>query len=175
MSGGPTVDGNGDVVGINSFGPTETTELFNYVTSSANLRELMTQNGVAGGLTPTDHAYRAGLDAYFAGDYSEAVEQFDTVLAAAPGHEVAAEYRTRALQQRAQQGWPVSRWVLFTIGGAVLALLGAGTLVAVRRRVATRPVAPAPFDVPAPRASQPVPAAPLFRRPAPPAPAPPRW
>jgi serine protease Do len=162
MSGGPTVDGNGDVVGINSFGPTETTESFNYVTSSANLRELMTQNGVAGGLTPTDHAYRAGLDAYFAGDYSEAVEQFDTVLAAVPGHEVAAEYRTRAQQQQAQQGWPVSRWVLFTTGGAVLALLGAGTLVVVRRRAATPPGAPARFDVPAPWASQPVFSGPVF-------------
>ena len=96
MSGGPTVNLNGEVVGVNSFGIVGETEAFNFITPGSIVTEMMAQNGVANELGSIDVAYRAGLDAYFQGDYRTAITKFDEVLALSPTHEQAQEMKIEA-------------------------------------------------------------------------------
>jgi hypothetical protein len=98
MSGGPTVDSQGRVIGVNSFGPTGEEESFNFVTGTDSLDALYAQFDIPRELNSTDTAYRAGLDSYFAEDYDAAVEQFDTVLNSQPNHAQAQKYRSEAAQ-----------------------------------------------------------------------------
>jgi S1-C subfamily serine protease len=141
MSGGPTVDLDGNVVGVNSFNIVGETEAFNFITPSSLVTEMLARNGVENELGPTDQAYRAGLDAYFAGDYRTAVRRFDEVLAISPTHQQAQEYRVLAAKEAAKQPRPsASRGsggglpILPIAGGVVLLGLVAGALVMRGRR-----------------------------------------
>jgi hypothetical protein len=184
MSGGPTVDLEGRVVGVNSFNITGETEAFNFISPVSLVGEMLAQSGVENALGPVDEAYRAGLDAYFAGDYQGAIEGFDQVLALSPTHQLAQEYRVKASQLAAanptpevteepvapqavpaeEGGFPA--WVLALIAVGVV-LIGAIVFLAVRRRPA--PVAPA-AAAPPPMQSAPEPApAPPLRAVEPPA------
>lgn len=96
MSGGPTVNLNGEVVGVNSFGIVGETEAFNFITPASIVTEMLAQNGVTNEIGATDVAYRAGLDAYFQGDYQTAIDRFDEVLALAPGHQQAQDWKVEA-------------------------------------------------------------------------------
>jgi S1-C subfamily serine protease len=96
MSGGPTVDMNGDLVGVNSFGIVGETEAFNFITPGSIVTEMMAQNGVTNELGPIDIAYRAGVDAYFQGDYQTAIAKFEEVLALSPTHQQAQELKVEA-------------------------------------------------------------------------------
>lgn len=147
MSGGPTVDGNGVVVGVNSFGANATTEAFNYISSAANLNRLMDDAGVSNDLSQTSTAYRGGLEAYFAGDYNTAVERFDAVTTAAPANQTAVDYRRRALAQIELQGSPIPTWALVA-GGGGLVLLGLGAAVMVVRRRSSHEPGAATVEVP---------------------------
>lgn len=148
MSGGPTVNLEGEVVGINSFGIVGETEAFNFITPASLVTEMMGRNGAENVLGPIDEAYRAGIDAFFAEDYRAAIERFDEVLGLSPTHQQAQEFRVEAVKLAADQpspateereaegGFPV--WILAIVGVAVLA--GGGFLLARRGR----PVASAP-------------------------------
>ncbi|WP_121251002.1 trypsin-like peptidase domain-containing protein [Nocardioides ferulae] len=145
MSGGPTVDLEGNVVGVNSFGILGETQPFNFVRPSDQLRELMAGSGVANELSETTQTYRAGLAAYWAGDKTEAVELLETVVDDQPSNKLAADYLDRAgdLPDPAPEadaggdsdegGFPV---LLVAIGGgaALLVVVLAGALVLVRRK-----------------------------------------
>jgi hypothetical protein len=106
MSGGPTVNLDGAVVGVNSFNISGETEAFNFISPSSLVVELLAQNGVANQLGPIDETYRAGVDAYFAGDYQTALDSFEQVLALSPTHQQAEEYRQKAATQLAQNPQP---------------------------------------------------------------------
>lgn len=98
MSGGPTVDLDGRVVGINSFGINSQieTQQFNFVSPSTLLSEMLARNGVVNELGPVDTLYREGLDLFYAGSYAAAIETFDEVLDRVPSHQQAQEFRVRA-------------------------------------------------------------------------------
>ncbi len=51
-----------------------------------------------------DSDFRAGLDAYYDGSYTESIERFDAVLAIIPSHLQAHGFRQRAQERRAEQG-----------------------------------------------------------------------
>jgi serine protease Do len=53
-----------------------------------------------------DKAFRDGLDALYAGEYTQAVESFDAVLAIIPTHASAHAYRDQAQALRSAQGGP---------------------------------------------------------------------
>jgi serine protease Do len=149
MSGGPTVNQQGQVIGINSQATGDGGNSFNFIAPSSRIAEMMARNGVANAPSPVDTAYRNGLDLYYQGYYSDAIEQFDQVLAVAPGNKAVVDYKNRAVQAHDQfgdTGLGLLGWGL--IGGGtllVLALGGGVVALVVRRRRA--PVGAGPVDL----------------------------
>lgn len=95
MSGGPTVDLQGRVLGINSFGITGHND-HAFVVPSSLLAELLSRAGVDTELSDGDLAYRAAFAAWEAGDYIAAEAGFAEVTSSWPGHEQAMVWQQRA-------------------------------------------------------------------------------
>ena len=155
MSGGPALDEQGRVVGTVSFKPgAEPSSGFNFITATSTIRSLLARNGVANTLTTSDRAYRAGLDAFFAGRYHDAVKEFDAVLAVQPQHAKALSFKQQAITNypnEVESGGGGS--MLFVIIGvaAVVVLAGvAGFFLMRRRRGGPPPTAVVPTPAPAP-------------------------
>jgi len=147
MSGGPVVDMQGRLVGVTSWGAEETAAI-NFMATSDTLATFLSSKNVTPTTGQFDTMFRAGLDAYYAGRYSEAITQLDKLLAADPGQAQAEELRARAIEGRAKFGEPVPPppapatlfgldpllfWVLVGAGGALLLLVIALVIAKVRR------------------------------------------
>lgn len=142
MSGGPTVDFDGNVIGVNSFGSGDS-ESFNFVRPVSLIKEMLGDAGTEATQSPMTRTYVKGLDAYFAGDKAVAVENLTTVAEDQPANGIAADYlkKAKALPdpppppEESAATWP---WIA---GGAVALLLLIGAvLFAVRRRSRRSPV-----------------------------------
>lgn len=155
MSGGPTVNLDGEVIGVNSFSIVGETEAFNFLTPSSLVTEMLARNGVANELGPVDQAYRAGVDAFFAGDYRTAIEKLDEALALNPKHQQAQELRVEAVKLRGEQPAPeavetteaaggAAVGIIIGVVGAIVVLGGLGTALALRRRGGPPPPVAAP-------------------------------
>ena len=158
MSGGPTVDLQGRVVGVNSFYPKGETQPFNFVSPVAEVAQLMRDKGVENRLGRTNALYLAGLRAYYAGDREVALAKLDAVLGQVPEHEFAQEFRAKALRlpkESSGSGFPIA---LLAIGLAGVAALAGAVAFGLRRRGG--PSAPAR----APQASSPRPPRPMAPR-----------
>jgi hypothetical protein len=138
------------------------------------IRELLDGAGVDTEPGQVDRDFRAGLDAYFAGRYTESVERFDAVLAIIPSHLQAHQYRQDAQTRRQEQGGAElpspSLWDRLDrlINGRQSTVVGLGVLAAIvvflvqRRRQ--------PHSAPATQASSEAPVSPpTLRKPEPPA------
>jgi serine protease Do len=110
------------------------------------------KNKVHNDLAPIDQHYRAGLDAYYDGRYTDAVESFDAVLAIVPSHVQAHAFRDKAQGLREAEGADrspdvsllsvVKGWLGGAIGSLAAAAVIAGLgLVLVRRRHGHPPAA----------------------------------
>ncbi|OBI69310.1 trypsin-like peptidase domain-containing protein [Mycobacterium sp. E796] len=140
MSGGPTVDLNGKVIGINSFAPVGEPQAFNFVAPADGLAAIMASKGVKATLGPADAYYRKGLKHYYAGQYSEAIDDFDQTLSMSPDYPGLADLRTSAANLRQQHGdfsllsganlW----WYIVSSVVLVLAASAGFTFLVVRRR-----------------------------------------
>ncbi|GAA4830163.1 hypothetical protein GCM10023201_17300 [Actinomycetospora corticicola] len=158
MSGGPAVDAQGRLVGLNSMGIGDS-GAFNFLAPTSTLRAMLERNGVRTDPGPVDVRYRAGLDALAAGENADAVAAFLDVTRLRPDHTQAAKQLTAAQQAYATDGDASehrTRTLLLVAGGiAVVLLIGGGALTAVllvrrsRRRTAaafptTGPIGPFP-------------------------------
>ena len=155
MSGGPTVNMNADVVGVNSFGIVGETEAFNFITPGSIVTEMLAQNGVPNELGPIDESYRAGVNAYYSGDYQTAITKFDEVLALSPDHEQAQELKVEATKLQQTQPSPTGGEgeeaatadqgggfpVLAIVGIALAVLVVVGLVVVMSRRKPGAPTA----------------------------------
>lgn len=144
MSGGPTVNQQGQVVGINSMGIADKGNSFNFVAPSSRLAEMMARNGVPTVPSAVDAAYRTGMDLYYQGYYSDAVEEFDKVLALAPGNKAAVDYKNKAVRAHDQfgdTGLGLLGWGLIGGGALLVLVVGGGVVGLVVRRKRTAPVA----------------------------------
>ena len=177
MSGGPTVDLDGEVVGVNSFGIAGETQPFNFVRPASQLAELLADAGVENEVSETTTAYRDGLRAYWDGDKATAVEQLSAVVEEQPSNQLAADYLDQAQAlpeppaEESDSGAPVLPIVL---GVAALVVIGVGMLafVLVRRGRKAPRVPPPPLPGPVPVAPPPPAAVPVGNAAPPPAPAP---
>jgi serine protease Do len=154
MSGGPTVDDNGDVVGVNSFTISGESQPFNYIMPSSLVQELLSRNSVDNTLTDTDRAYRDGVNAYYNGDYRSAVTSLDKVLEQVPSHQQAQELRKQAVEKAKTQPAPApaaskggggNSALLFGAVAVVVLLVAGGLAFGLRaRRRAPQPVPSVP-------------------------------
>ena len=152
MSGGPVVDVQGRIVGLVSRGSPGETQSFNFAAASSTLLDVLAGKGVEPAPGAHDRDYREALDRYFEGDLDGAVEGFDDVLAASPGHLPATEYRRLAVDRggSAGGGWPWLIGLAVLCGGVAVATATAGTAIALvrRRQPAAVPPPVSPVDSP---------------------------
>lgn len=154
MSGGPTVDLDGEVVGVNSFGILGESQQFNFVRPAGQMRELLGGAGVENEVSETTQAYRDGLAAFWAGEKEAAVDKLTLVVDEQPANELAADYLDKAealpdpVKPPAAEGGGFPVLPVAVGGGALLlAVAVAGLLLARRRKggtpASTVPTAPA--------------------------------
>lgn len=140
MSGGPTVELNGKVIGVNSFGPVGESQAFNFITPADSLAAMLAGKGLQAKLGPADVYYRKGLVHYYSGHYTDAIDDFDTTLAMTPDYPGLVELKSSAANLRQQYGdvseFSGAKLLWYVVGGVVVVLaVGAGlTLMVVRNR-----------------------------------------
>ncbi|NUT51289.1 MAG: trypsin-like peptidase domain-containing protein [Saccharothrix sp.] len=144
MSGGPVVDMEGRVVGLVSQGSPGETQSFNLAAASATLLDVLAGKEVKPERGEHDRDYRTALDRYFDGDFDRAVDGFDAVLAASPGHLQATEYRRLAVDRggSASDDSALLIGLAILFGGIAIATATAGTAITLTRRRLMAPVGP---------------------------------
>jgi hypothetical protein len=149
MSGGPTVNLEGEVVGINS--SRYVGEPISYAVPVDRIKELMADKGVVSDVSETTDDYRSGIRAFFAGDKEQAVELLTTVADEQPGNKLAADYLQQAqdLPEPAeptaapsQTGSSATVPILGGVGGLIILLTGVFGVVALRSRRNRSPETP---------------------------------
>jgi serine protease Do len=140
MSGGPTIELNGKVIGVNSFGPADEPQAFNFIAPADGLAALLASKGVKAALGPADVFYRKGLSHFYSGHYTDAIDDFDQTLAMSPDYPGLVDLKTSAVNLRQQYGdasvLSGTNLLWYIVGGVVLVLAtGAGlTFMVVRSR-----------------------------------------
>jgi S1-C subfamily serine protease len=167
MSGGPTVDLNDRVLGLNSFMPSGESQAFNFIAPSSGLSELLSRNGVRNELGTDDRAFRAALDSYYTGHYTDAIAGFDKLLQVAPQHAQAMQFRALAAKAHDKYGdvssglplglSPVAFWSVIGGGAALVVGLAVLLVVAVARRRSRRRTPNAGVGIPTPPQPMPFP------------------
>jgi S1-C subfamily serine protease len=102
-SGGPVCNKDGEVVGILTMGSAEAAG-FEFIRPSNDIKQMVNKNGVENKLGWSTEEFKAGLIAYYAGDYKTAIEHFRNILDLFPSHLKAQEYIQRAKEKQLEQG-----------------------------------------------------------------------
>jgi serine protease Do len=100
MSGGPTVDTEARVIGVNSFSISGEAQQFNFLSPASLVTEMLSRSGVDNESGPIDDLYNQALEAFYAGDYVVAMEGFTQVLDRVASHQMAQEFRAQAATLR---------------------------------------------------------------------------
>ena len=138
MSGGPTIELNGKVIGVNSFAPAGEPQAFNFIAPADGLAAILAGKAVKPMLGPADVYYRNGLGHYYSGHYSDAIKDFDQTLSMSPDYPGLADLRTSAVNLRQQYGdvsiFHGSNLLWYIVSTALLVLaVGGGATFMVRR------------------------------------------
>ncbi|MEU8253622.1 trypsin-like peptidase domain-containing protein [Micromonospora inaquosa] len=137
--GGIALDPSGRVAGMIDQDQARPDRANRVIVPSSTLNALLGQAGTANKLGDSDQLYRKALDAYFAGQHSTAIAQFDGVAQASPGNLLAKAYRQNAVERQQNESEPSDQsvWPMVLLAGAGGALaVGLIVLVVmlVRRR-----------------------------------------
>jgi hypothetical protein len=165
-TGGIVADSGGRILGM--IGPDQH-KVNRVIIPQEHLRTVLSQAQAANSLSEMDSAYRAGLNAYFGGRYTEAISKLDTVLALNGSHPSAGAYRKLAQERLAVEGDSSASsglpgWVISLLIGLAFALLAGGAYV-VAMGMRRRSAAPEPgFSPYAPDYSAPISAMPDYPR-----------
>jgi hypothetical protein len=156
--GGMVVNGDGHVIGMINADTKSKNRVNELITGASAVDGMLAKAGITNQQTATDQAYEAGLDAYYAGRYDDAIKDFDTVLAAEPGQKVAQDFLKQAQERRTIEGGSgtagsgTPTWLLLVLAGlgGVLVTAVIVTVVTVirrsrRRRQERERYAPDPF------------------------------
>lgn len=149
MSGGPTVNADGEVVGVNSYGTTLNND-FNWIAPSHLVADLLERNGVDAELSQTDLTYRHALEAFYSGDFRSSVAKLEAVLDEQPNHPIATGLIDEAkegakTQPLPEQPGPRVPFAALGIAAAILSTLGVSFLMG---RAFARRIQPAQTSAP---------------------------
>jgi pSer/pThr/pTyr-binding forkhead associated (FHA) protein len=97
MRGGPTVDLQNRVVGVNSIDPGHSQEP-DLVTPASEVEQLLRDEGVRNDVGRTNRVYRNAVDAFFGRDRAAALTGFDLALKLQPNNKLVQRFRARALR-----------------------------------------------------------------------------
>jgi S1-C subfamily serine protease len=154
-SGGPVVNDKGEVIGMLTFrGDTvngQEVQGFNFVIPSSTMMEFIKQAGTTNEEGIVDKRYREGLELYWDGSYTKAIQKFEEVARLYPQHSETARL-IRDSQQAIAEGKEKSGLGGFLIIG-VLGLVGIiiiggviGFVVMRSKKQPARPAAQAAFQ-----------------------------
>ena len=161
MSGGPAIDGSGDVVGLISFALLQSSgeSGAKYLRTIDDIKAALAAAGVTPARGPVDTAFGDAMDLYWDNHFTAAVPELQKAIDLYPGHPLATEFLAQAQSKAgttadiplakptpaaaAKGGFPV--WVAIAAAGVVLVLLA---LFFVRRR--RKPSAPVAVMAPMP-------------------------
>jgi hypothetical protein len=150
MSGGPAVDHTGRVFGVLTRRGTAT-ELFNFALPASGITELLGRNGARNELGPHDLLHREALDAYYSGEYTDAIAALDRLLGQSPTRPGATTLHAKAESARERHGDASENRVAQIVTwsgaglGAVLVIVAGVLLLARRRRARSVVQPPAPY------------------------------
>jgi S1-C subfamily serine protease len=158
MSGGPTVDAEGNVIGVNSFIALDDdrtrSEAFTFVQTAETANDLVADKNINNDFGETNTIYREGIEAYFDGDKGTSTDRLEEVITRVPNHALAREYLTKAeALPEDSSGMPGWAWVLIALAviaataGGVYALLRSGRFKSAR---STKPAVEPSGSTPAP-------------------------
>lgn len=99
-SGGPAIDQHGNVVGLATFGNEGDIQGFNFLVASSTLMELVKKAKIEPKPSDTNKAWNAGLDHYWADEYTDAIHDFEEVQLLFPDHSEAAIFIKNANQAK---------------------------------------------------------------------------
>jgi serine protease Do len=141
MSGGPTVNVDGEVIGVNSFRPREESQQFNFVSPASLVDELLKDKGVQPRESRDADLLREGITAVLDEKRNKALDALDDLVDREPEWKIAATYRAQALQLP-KESTGMATWLiaLIAVGGT---LLLAALAVTARRRGALPGMRPA--------------------------------
>jgi S1-C subfamily serine protease len=174
MSGGPVVDGSGQVIGLTSFSFTEgTTRTQGFLRTVDDIKATLQGAGATIARGDVDKAYAAGLELFWGRHYSVAIPEFQNALNLYDGHPGAKRYLSQAQAkagtpedlpvEEPDEGLPVAA-IAGGLGAALVLIAGLIVLLIVLRKrkgSSPAPAAPAGWGQPnAPLANGPGPQAP---------------
>ena len=150
-SGGAVVDRSGRLLALQDADTTTDGQPVRDLLKASHILRALTAAKVTATIGDTDREYRAALQDYFAGRFSQAAARFEALLADAPGYRPAQTYRDEAVERRDVDGDAIADaadWPMYALsvgaGVAILALLhGLGRW---RRTAAAGPAEPVPAD-----------------------------
>jgi serine protease Do len=128
MSGGPTVDFNGRVLGVTRSRSLRATQPFGLISPAPEIQQMLQDVGAPNTLGETSRVYRSALEAFFRRDRVAALAGFNKALAIQPKFKQAEQFRDRAEQlpaavERADGGgW--DEWMKWLLGTVITALVG---------------------------------------------------
>lgn len=153
-SGGPAIDQHGNVVGLATFGNEGDIQGFNFLVASNTLMELVKKAKIEPKPSDTNKAWNAGLDHYWADEYTDAIHDFEEVQLLFPTHSEAADF-IKSANQAKKDGKEKKKEsntglvVGLVIGGIVL--LGGAVMIMRRgKRGATQQMRPQSSNMPPP-------------------------
>ncbi len=94
MSGGPAIDGSGNVVGLISFSLLQSSgeSGAKYLRTVDDIRAALADAGVSTASGPVDEAFEKAMDLFWGNHFSAAVPALEKVLAIYPGQPLATQY-----------------------------------------------------------------------------------
>jgi serine protease Do len=136
MSGGPTVDMDGQVIGTNSQIESggQGDESLSVATDTAHVKSVLAGNNVENTLSATDQEWRTGLADYWKGLYKEAAALFTDVIAAQPDNPQAHSFYDKALQSESLETSGQPAWLIPVIAAAAVVVIAALGFWFYRRR-----------------------------------------
>jgi hypothetical protein len=138
--GGMALDSDGRVTGMIDEDPNLPNNQNRAVAKASTVSALLAKLNVFNTLGPNDQVYRSGLDAYFKGRYSQAINQLGETTKNVPTNHVARTYQLLAANRQRVEGEPstLPGWVLPAASGGGAALVAGILGVLIGRRLSRR-------------------------------------